>query len=401
MSEHHRRRFYCGDDGTVYITLEREKEVVVLDTLLPESLRGKSYEEVTRCREIGQFFQLADMLLISAEAMQAHVKGLAISGTTKDNPVETNLPPFRPSDLGLRNHEGLLDPQKLTEALSIVAAYWNDPDFLGIKSGYIAAALRRGMTAKDILKFIRANTQKHPKTGEPELVMPKFTPEEELITALIPPDISIPALSKARVEALFAWLSSVPSTAKDFSNPRRKVADIAFLGIANFSGVMDRQAANAARDYIWERIEEPPDFKALWRHIQTRLGNFPPDDPSADHSAYNARVAELYDQKATNTAIAAAVVELAKSGAAVPTDHLCYAVWMQWQLGRAGQLKPELSKIFNQQPANWLAADAANDLLGEVFPVPETAHMPAGRKVGRNEPCPCGSGQKYKKCCGR
>ncbi|HYR01938.1 MAG TPA: SEC-C metal-binding domain-containing protein, partial [Syntrophobacteria bacterium] len=21
--------------------------------------------------------------------------------------------------------------------------------------------------------------------------------------------------------------------------------------------------------------------------------------------------------------------------------------------------------------------------------------------VGRNEPCPCGSGRKYKKCCGR
>ena len=24
-----------------------------------------------------------------------------------------------------------------------------------------------------------------------------------------------------------------------------------------------------------------------------------------------------------------------------------------------------------------------------------------GRKIGRNEPCPCGSGKKYKKCCGR
>ena len=23
------------------------------------------------------------------------------------------------------------------------------------------------------------------------------------------------------------------------------------------------------------------------------------------------------------------------------------------------------------------------------------------RKVGRNEPCPCGSGKKYKHCCGR
>ena len=24
-----------------------------------------------------------------------------------------------------------------------------------------------------------------------------------------------------------------------------------------------------------------------------------------------------------------------------------------------------------------------------------------GRKIGRNEPCPCGSGKKYKNCCGR
>ena len=54
-------------------------------------------------------------------------------------------------------------------------------------------------------------------------------------------------------------------------------------------------------------------------------------------------------------------------------------------------------------------------------PAPEHAHRPAaagagaprsrpdgrspfvrdGRKVGRNEPCPCGSGKKYKQCCGR
>jgi len=25
----------------------------------------------------------------------------------------------------------------------------------------------------------------------------------------------------------------------------------------------------------------------------------------------------------------------------------------------------------------------------------------AGEKVGRNDPCPCGSGKKYKKCCGQ
>ena len=27
-------------------------------------------------------------------------------------------------------------------------------------------------------------------------------------------------------------------------------------------------------------------------------------------------------------------------------------------------------------------------------------HLSSG-KIGRNQPCPCGSGEKYKKCCGR
>jgi preprotein translocase subunit SecA len=35
---------------------------------------------------------------------------------------------------------------------------------------------------------------------------------------------------------------------------------------------------------------------------------------------------------------------------------------------------------------------------GEVLP--HAAHRPE-TKVGRNDPCPCGSGQKYKKCCGK
>jgi preprotein translocase subunit SecA len=40
--------------------------------------------------------------------------------------------------------------------------------------------------------------------------------------------------------------------------------------------------------------------------------------------------------------------------------------------------------------------------LGEA-PRPETRQAPpgsGGQKVGRNDPCPCGSGKKYKKCCG-
>ena len=37
---------------------------------------------------------------------------------------------------------------------------------------------------------------------------------------------------------------------------------------------------------------------------------------------------------------------------------------------------------------------------GEGAEKPKTARRNA-KKVGRNAPCPCGSGKKYKKCCGR
>lgn len=35
---------------------------------------------------------------------------------------------------------------------------------------------------------------------------------------------------------------------------------------------------------------------------------------------------------------------------------------------------------------------------GELIP---TTIVREGKKIGRNDPCPCGSGKKYKKCCGR
>lgn len=36
-----------------------------------------------------------------------------------------------------------------------------------------------------------------------------------------------------------------------------------------------------------------------------------------------------------------------------------------------------------------------------AVPVQHQARADAGDKVGRNDPCPCGSGKKFKKCCGR
>ncbi|HOW52854.1 MAG TPA: SEC-C metal-binding domain-containing protein [bacterium] len=39
------------------------------------------------------------------------------------------------------------------------------------------------------------------------------------------------------------------------------------------------------------------------------------------------------------------------------------------------------------------------DFTGKV--APKAAPKPPATAVGRNDPCPCGSGQKYKKCCGK
>ena len=39
-----------------------------------------------------------------------------------------------------------------------------------------------------------------------------------------------------------------------------------------------------------------------------------------------------------------------------------------------------------------------------INPNKKEENMPVvnkGKKIGRNDPCPCGSGKKYKKCCGK
>jgi uncharacterized protein YecA (UPF0149 family) len=40
-------------------------------------------------------------------------------------------------------------------------------------------------------------------------------------------------------------------------------------------------------------------------------------------------------------------------------------------------------------------------MAGRVAPVDQTqAPVLRGPRVGRNDPCPCGSGKKFKRCCG-
>ena len=53
---------------------------------------------------------------------------------------------------------------------------------------------------------------------------------------------------------------------------------------------------------------------------------------------------------------------------------------------------------FGAMAANQVQAARSGANAGAVAPVQVIRTAP---KVGRNDPCPCGSGKKYKNCCGR
>lgn len=58
--------------------------------------------------------------------------------------------------------------------------------------------------------------------------------------------------------------------------------------------------------------------------------------------------------------------------------------------------------VQSQQQEYQSSATAAPSFEGSVAGMPEMKARPVRveDKIGRNDPCPCGSGKKYKKCCG-
>ena len=69
----------------------------------------------------------------------------------------------------------------------------------------------------------------------------------------------------------------------------------------------------------------------------------------------------------------------------------------------------EIDKSFNDAPDmipemvmtlnNWVKSQHHNNAF-DIFAANSNIAPHKNNKVGRNKPCPCGSGKKYKKCCG-
>ena len=63
----------------------------------------------------------------------------------------------------------------------------------------------------------------------------------------------------------------------------------------------------------------------------------------------------------------------------------------------------ELHAEWLNTPREALDGKKPSELLGGagLFPQKVETKRREAPKIGRNDPCPCGSGRKYKKCCGK
>ena len=64
----------------------------------------------------------------------------------------------------------------------------------------------------------------------------------------------------------------------------------------------------------------------------------------------------------------------------------------------------ELEAVFKENGWRYkieLAPDKPEDIAALEILLNPIKTSTAEKKVGRNEPCPCGSGKKFKKCCGK
>jgi len=92
--------------------------------------------------------------------------------------------------------------------------------------------------------------------------------------------------------------------------------------------------------------------------------------------------------------------ELKAAGAKDQDYQLKYNAFCQESASYIGDGKPiERNRRFIQK--NGLYVQEISDFeLANYFVKKEPAPFIKQEKIGRNEPCPCGSSKKYKKCCG-
>jgi hypothetical protein len=93
-------------------------------------------------------------------------------------------------------------------------------------------------------------------------------------------------------------------------------------------------------------------------------------------------------------------------------NHIMQYLADRFEFDSLEDIKALMDKVvyFMNNTRKWSLKGHTSTELGNqerksMLPLPQTmssqSHNESDEKIGRNEPCPCGSNKKYKKCCGR
>jgi len=135
-----------------------------------------------------------------------------------------------------------------------------------------------------------------------------------------------------------------------------------------------------------------PTAEALMRSRYTAhtliKGQYLKDTLSTEQQA-DFNVAEFEESAANTNWIGLEIRKTEKGGEKDETGSVEFVARYK-EPGAGAVVHHELS-FFKREDGRWVFADCQMNPKGEQRRV---------EKVGRNDPCPCGSGKKFKKCCG-
>lgn len=347
---------YPDEHGVMLVTFEQGTKGVPVESLIPPKDRGDAFGDFA----LADYLSLAELVLARQEDFAEAGMQAKAEANQNGKPVGLKLP-LDLDYLKLRLPNGDMDPVRTAEIFEVVQAYWTAAqDSLALEPGFVAAAVHRGMTPPEVIEFIQEHSQIDPETGKVRLVFPDVPMEAEFLSHLFGPSRSASEVTRETLDLLARWFSSVPPGHATFELPQRKTDDLMFLGLLDASGSFNKTAVADAGDFIWDRLEQP-DFAALWRYLHR--ADYPMSELDADAAHYNLQIAELADADTDALGFVQAILAQAKDGRAVPTERLCRAARVVWELDRATDRdRAEMEAALRRQPLEldrWLTFDNA------------------------------------------
>ncbi|MDO6730705.1 hypothetical protein Q4577_11800 [Marinovum sp. 2_MG-2023] len=200
--------------------------------------------------------------------MQAYMKSIDMTGVTKANPAEVQVPAFDLDHLKLREADGNLRTLRIQALFTVVAAYWEHTPKLALKTGLVAGLWRHGMPAPDIIRSIAVST------GKDGQLIKSSSCDSDMIHVIIdayfaskdrPTQSELSqADAKEMLDRLLAATRSAVLGSKDVANTVLHRADLRRLGLIDNSGKVDLDRVKKVAEQVFSVEKLSFDDLAAW-----------------------------------------------------------------------------------------------------------------------------------------